>query len=51
MTRGWCVAVLRLQCLGPRLVTGAVDEDSPSSDAEVFAAAMPSLSMTPGGGS
>ena len=39
-----------LAVLGTEACHWRVDEDSPSSDAEVMAAAMPSLSMTPGGG-
>jgi hypothetical protein len=36
--------------LGTEACHWRVDDDSPSNDAEVLAAAMPSLSMTPGGG-
>lgn len=39
-----------LAVLGTEAAHWRVDDDSPSSDAEVLAAALPSLSMTPGGG-
>jgi hypothetical protein len=39
-----------LAVLGTEACHWRVDDDSPSNDAEVLAAAMPSLSMTPGGG-
>jgi hypothetical protein len=39
-----------LAVLGTEVAFWTIDEESPSSDAEVVAAAVPSMSMTPGGG-